>query len=64
MQGKHGASGRNLREMTLKKIISDGQTVADQAALDAAIRYNFPHGGWIPKGRKTEDGRLPDNYRC
>jgi hypothetical protein len=46
----------------IKKIISGGQTGADQAALDAAIRYNFPHGGWIPKGRKTEDGRLPDNY--
>ena len=49
--------------MMLKKIISGGQTGADQAALDAAIKYNFPHGGWITKGRKTEDGRLPDNYK-
>ena len=47
----------------LRKIISGGQTGADQAALDAAIKYNFPHGGWITKGRKTEDGRLPDNYK-
>ena len=46
-----------------KKIISGGQTGADQAALDAAIKYNFPHGGWIPKGRKTETGRLPDSYK-
>lgn len=47
----------------IKKIFSGGQTGADQAALDAAIKYNFPHGGWIPKGRKTEDGRLPDEYK-
>ena len=47
----------------LKKIISGGQTGADQGALDAAIKYKFPHGGWIPKGRKTEDGRLPDDYK-
>jgi hypothetical protein len=49
--------------MMLKKIISGGQTGADQGALDAAIKYSFPHGGWIPKGRLTEDGRLPDNYK-
>jgi predicted Rossmann fold nucleotide-binding protein DprA/Smf involved in DNA uptake len=30
--------------MILKKIISGGQTGADQAALDAAIKYNLPHG--------------------
>ncbi|MEA3415952.1 MAG: putative molybdenum carrier protein [Thermodesulfobacteriota bacterium] len=47
----------------IKKIISGGQTGADQAALDAAIKYNFPYGGWIPKGRKTEDGILPDKYK-
>jgi len=47
----------------LKKIISGGQTGADQGALDAAIKYNFPHGGWISKRRITEDGRLPDNYK-
>ncbi len=29
----------------IKKIISGGQTGADLAALDAAIKYNFPHGG-------------------
>ena len=27
----------------IEKIISGGQTGADQAALDAAIKYNFPH---------------------
>ena len=46
----------------LKKIISGGQVGADQAALDAAIKYNFPHGGWIQKGRKTQIGTLPEKY--
>jgi hypothetical protein len=46
----------------ITKIISGGQTGADRAALDAAIEYGVPHGGWIPKGRRTENGRLPDRY--
>jgi hypothetical protein len=49
--------------MMIKKIISGGQTGADRAALDVAIKLNIPHGGWIPKGRKTEDGILPDKYQ-
>jgi hypothetical protein len=47
----------------IKKIISGGQTGADRAALDVAIKLDIPHGGWIPKGRKTENGRLPDKYK-
>jgi len=46
----------------IDKIISGGQTGADRAALDAAIELDIPHGGWIPKGRKTEDGGLPEKY--
>ncbi|WP_136795660.1 putative molybdenum carrier protein [Desulfosediminicola ganghwensis] len=46
----------------LKKIVSGGQTGADRAALDAAIEHGFAHGGWLPKGRKTEDGPLPEKY--
>ncbi len=46
----------------LKKIISGGQTGADQAGLDVAIQNNIPHGGWIPKGRLTEIGPLSDKY--
>lgn len=44
------------------KIISGGQTGADQAALDAALALNIPHGGWLPKGRKTENGPLSLRY--
>lgn len=47
----------------IKKIISGGQTGADRAALDFAILLGLPHGGWIPKGRKSESGVLPDKYR-
>jgi hypothetical protein len=47
----------------LKKIISGGQTGADRAALDFAIKYKIPHGGWIPKGRLAEDGPLPKKYK-
>lgn len=46
----------------IKKIISGGQTGADQAALDIAIKWNIPHGGWLPRGRLTEAGRLPERY--
>jgi hypothetical protein len=46
----------------IKKIISGGQTGADRAALDVAIEYGIPHGGWVPRGRKTEDGRLSERY--
>ena len=44
------------------KIISGGQTGADRAALDAAIELKIPHGGWLPRGRKTEEGPLPQRY--
>lgn len=47
----------------IKKTISGGQTGADRAALDTAIKLGIPHGGWIPKGRKAEDGPLPDKYQ-
>jgi HAD superfamily hydrolase (TIGR01509 family) len=47
----------------ITKIVSGGQTGADRAALDFAIKNNIPHGGWLPKYRKAEDGPLPDYYR-
>jgi len=48
--------------MALRKIVSGGQTGADRGALDAAIEVGLPHGGWVPKGRLAEDGRIPDTY--
>lgn len=45
------------------RIISGGQTGVDRAALDVAITLGIPHGGWCPRGRLAEDGRIPDHYR-
>jgi hypothetical protein len=44
------------------KIISGGQTGVDRAALDVAIALGVPHGGWCPRGRLAEDGRIADRY--
>jgi len=44
------------------KIISGGQTGVDRAALDFALKYNIPCGGWCPKGKFAEDGLIPDKY--
>ena len=43
-------------------LCSGAQTGADRAALDVAIRHGFPHGGWCPKGRRAEDGRIGGQY--
>lgn len=47
----------------IEKIISGGQTGADRAGIDFAIKHNIPYGGWLPMGRKTEDGTLPNHYQ-
>ncbi len=46
----------------IKKIISGGQPGVEIAALDAAIQFDIPHAGWAYKGRKTEEGVLPEQY--
>jgi len=45
------------------KIVSGGQTGVDRGALDAAIALGVPHGGWCPRGRLAEDGRIPRRYK-
>lgn len=44
----------------LKKIISGGQTGADQAGLRAARALGIETGGWMPKGFLTENGKHPE----
>jgi hypothetical protein len=46
----------------LKRIISGGQTGVDRAALDVALELGIPCGGWCPKGRRAEDGPIPEHY--
>lgn len=43
-------------------ILSGGQTGVDRAALDVAIYFGLPHGGWCPRGRRAEDGPIPSRY--
>lgn len=44
------------------KIMSGGQTGADRAGLDWAIGHGFAHGGWCPKGRRSEEGTIDSGY--
>lgn len=46
----------------VKKIISGGQTGVDRAALDVALDLGLEAGGWAPKGRRAEDGIIPERY--
>lgn len=46
----------------IKTIISGGQTGADRAAFDFALENGLEIGGFIPKGRRAEDGRISENY--
>lgn len=43
----------------IERIVSGGQTGADQAALRAAKACGIPTGGWAPRGWLTEDGPAP-----
>ena len=43
-----------------EKVISGGQTGADQAGLAAAARFGIPTGGWMPRGWKTAAGPDPE----
>jgi hypothetical protein len=44
------------------KIVSGGQTGADRAGLEWALTNYIPHGGWCPRGRRSEDGVIPEAY--
>jgi hypothetical protein len=54
--------GFRSQVMQLTKIVSGGQSGVDRAALDAALRLQFPCGGWCPRGRLAEDGPIPPEY--
>jgi hypothetical protein len=50
------------KRAVITKIVSGGQTGVDRAALDVALQRGMPIGGWCPRGRRAEDGRIPDEY--
>jgi len=52
-----------MNKSMIQKIISGGQTGADRAGLDWAIKHGVPHGGWCPLGRRAFDGPLDAKYQ-
>jgi putative molybdenum carrier protein len=50
------------QDFGLEQIVSGGQTGADRAALDAACALGIATGGWLPRGRRAEDGPLDECY--
>lgn len=46
----------------IDRLISGGQTGVDRAALDVALEFGIPCGGWCPRGRRAEDGRIPARF--
>ncbi|HVE56889.1 MAG TPA: putative molybdenum carrier protein [Pyrinomonadaceae bacterium] len=46
----------------IKTIISGGQTGADRAAFDFALENGIEIGGFVPKGRRAEDGKISTSY--
>ena len=53
----------NQPSQRVRRIVSGGQTGVDRGALDAAIALGIEHGGWCPRGRLAEDGRIAARYR-
>lgn len=50
------------KKLKLKKIISGGQTGADRAALDFALEKGIEISGFVPQGRRAEDGKISEKY--
>lgn len=46
----------------IRRIVSGGQTGVDRAALEVALELGLGCGGWVPRGRRAEDGRVPACY--
>lgn len=45
------------------KIVTGGQTGVDMAALQFASDTGIAYGGWVPKGRTNEAGRIPRKFK-
>jgi Circularly permutated YpsA SLOG family len=54
---RRGESG-----LAVTRVVSGGQTGVDRAALDVAGELGLAAGGWVPKGRLDELGRIPERY--
>jgi len=48
--------------LSVRKIVSGGQTGVDRAAWDFALANGIPIGGHVPKDRLAEDGTIGEKY--
>jgi hypothetical protein len=51
------------QQLLPQRVVSGGQTGADQAGLIAARRFGIPTGGWMPKDFLTSTGPAPELAR-
>lgn len=61
-RGRHEFAVPAATRLRVKRVLSGGQTGVDRAALDAARACGLGLSGWCPRGRRAEDGRIPDDY--
>jgi hypothetical protein len=56
--------GLSLSEVNIliECLILGGQTGVDRAGLHVALELVIPCGGWCPRGRRAEDGRIPARF--
>jgi hypothetical protein len=60
VQSGSDPAGRDGQRPRVQRLISGGQTGADQAGLEVAGRLGISTGGFMPKGFRTEAGPRPD----
>ena len=53
---------RQSADLGLRKVVSGGQSGVARAALDAALAAGLVIGGWCPRGRSAEDGKIHSRY--
>ncbi|CAN5694860.1 putative molybdenum carrier protein [soil metagenome] len=52
-----------MNSRQINRIIAGGQTGVDRAAFDFALENEIEIGGFIPKNRRAEDGRISEKYK-
>ncbi len=52
----------SIKKLSIKRIVSGGQTGADRGAFDFALANGLDFGGFVPRGRRAEDGGIPEKY--
>lgn len=52
-----------MNSRQINKIVSGGQTGARRAAFDFALKNEIEIGGFVPKNRRAEDGRISEKYK-